>query len=238
MKCLLFLLALLLSLTGFTQKTINDPNAELRSVGAFTGIAVSDGIDLYLSQGENAVAVSASKEGQNHRIMTEVKNGVLHIHHQSSGVTVNWGNNRLRAYVSASQLKSIEAGGGSDVVMEGMVKATDFVLVVSGGSDFKGAVEATTLTVKQSGGSDVTISGKTTALVVSASGGSDFNGYELSADICVVEVHGGSDASVSVSKELTAKASGASDVSYRGAPSVKTVETSGASSVKGKSPTP
>ncbi len=231
----LFFAALLLAVCSIAsaQKVINDPNVELRTVGSFTGVSVSGGIDLYLSQGDEAVAVSASKSGQNYRIVTEVKNGVLHIEHKS-GVTVTWGESRLRAYVSARQLQSIEASGGSDVVMEGSFRATDFVVVVSGGSDLKGAVDATNLTVKQSGGSDIKLSGTATLLVVEAHGGSDFNGYELTTETCVVEASGGSDIQVSATKQLTAKASGASDVSYRGNPAVD-VTASGASSVKRKS---
>ncbi len=47
------------ALSVTAQKTINDPNAEVRSVKGFHAIKVSGGIDLYLSQGEEALAVSA-----------------------------------------------------------------------------------------------------------------------------------------------------------------------------------
>ena len=50
----------LLAFVANAQKTINDPNAEVRVVqGSFRAIQVDGGIDLYLSQGDEAVAVSA-----------------------------------------------------------------------------------------------------------------------------------------------------------------------------------
>ena len=55
------------------QKTINDPNAQKRQVPSFTGIDIGGGIDLYLSQGEEAVAVSASEAKYRDKIRTEVK---------------------------------------------------------------------------------------------------------------------------------------------------------------------
>ena len=61
------------------QKTVNDPNAEKRNVSGYHAIEVGGGIDLYLSQGEEAVAVSASETKYRDRIKTEVKNGVLKI---------------------------------------------------------------------------------------------------------------------------------------------------------------
>ena len=56
----------MISLSAFAQETkvINDANAVTRAVsGSFTGISVSSGIDLYLTQGnEESIAVSASEQ--------------------------------------------------------------------------------------------------------------------------------------------------------------------------------
>jgi hypothetical protein len=66
---------------GQDSKVINDPNAQKRSVGDFHAIRIGGGIELYLTQGsEEAVAVSANDPEVRDRIVTEVKDGVLHIH--------------------------------------------------------------------------------------------------------------------------------------------------------------
>jgi hypothetical protein len=217
------------------QKVINDPNAEPRKIGSFTGIDVSGGIDVVISAGDEAVAVSASKTEYRDRIKTEVENGILKIWYDSKwGISIN-GNKNLKAYISYRTLKSLEASGGSDINADGTIRASDLALRVSGGSDFRGAVEATRLTVKQSGGSDVRISGKATTLNVDASGGSDFKGYDLVADVCDLEASGACDIEITANRELSARASGASDIHYKGNPTVKEAKASGASSVKSRS---
>lgn len=236
MKKLFFLFCLLsFAAVIHAQKVINDPNAEPRKVGSFTGLDVSGGIDLYLSSGDEAVAVSASKAEYRDRIKTEVENGVLKIWFDSKwGISIN-GSKNLKAYVSYKTLKSLEASGGSDVAVDGSINTGDLTLRISGGSDFKGAVNVSKLTVRQSGGSDVRISGKAANAVVDASGGSDFKGYDLVTDVCDLEASGACDIEITANRELSARASGASDIHYKGNPSVKEAKASGASSVKSRS---
>ncbi len=236
MKKLFSLLCLLYAVNfANAQKTINDPNAEARKVSSFSGIDVSGGIDLYVSAGDEAVAVSASKPEYRDRIKTEVENGILKIWYDSKlGISIN-GNKNLKAYVSYKTLKSLEASGGSDVNVDGSIVTNDFSLHVSGGSDFNGAVSVSKLNVRQSGGSDVKISGKATNLDVEASGGSDFKGYDLIADVCALQASGASDIEITANREISARASGASDIHYKGTPTVKEARASGASSVKSRS---
>jgi hypothetical protein len=216
------------------QKTVNDPNAEKRNVKGYHAIEVSGGIDLYLSQGEEAVAVSASETKYRDRIKTEVKNGVLKIWYDNkNNLNLDWGSNRkMKAYVSFKNLDNLEGSGGSDINVEGAIKVNTLSLDVSGGSDFEGKVEANDLKVDASGGSDVKISGMVKKLDIDASGGSDFKGYELTADVCNLQASGGSDVYITVNKELSADTSGGSDVFYKGNGTVREMKSSGSSSIK------
>jgi hypothetical protein len=231
MKKLLFsLLVTGLVTTASAQKTINDANAEKRNVSAFHAIEVSGGIDLYLSQGEEAVAVSASKNEYRAKIKTEVKDGVLKIWYEwNSNLRFDWSNHKLKAYVSFKDIDRLEGSGGSDISIDGSIKVAKLVMEVSGGSDFDGKVETEELKIHASGGSDVDISGKAARLTIDASGGSDFKGYDLASDICNVEASGGSDIHVTVNKELSANASGGSDVYYKGTGMIRDLKTSGSS---------
>ena len=231
MKKLLFsLLVTGLVTTASAQKTINDSNAEKRNVSAFHAIEVSGGIDLYLSQGEEAVAVSASKNEYRAKIKTEVKDGVLKIWYEwNSNLRFDWSNHKLKAYVSFKNIDRLEGSGGSDISIDGSIKVAKLVMEVSGGSDFDGKVETDELKIHASGGSDVDISGKAARLTIDASGGSDFKGYDLASDICNVEASGGSDIHVTVNKELSANASGGSDVYYKGTGMIRDLKTSGSS---------
>ena len=218
-------------ITASAQKTtINDANAQKRNVTGFHAIEVSGGIDLYLSQGEEAVAVSASKDEYRDKIITEVKNGVLKIWFDwKNNIRIDWSNRKLKAYVSVKNLDGLEASGGSDVNVDGMIKTTKLDMEISGGSDFKGKVESDDLQVHASGGSDVTISGKAAKLTIAASGGSDFSGFDFAADFCDVEASGGSDVHITVNKELSANASGGSDIFYKGSALIRDIKTGGGS---------
>ena len=231
MKKLLFsLLVMGLITAASAQKTINDANAEKRNVSGFHAIEVSGGIDLYLSQGEEAVAVSASKNEYRAKIKTEVKDGVLKIWYEwNSNLRFDWSNHKLKAYVSFKDIDRLEGSGGSDISVDGSIKVAKLAMEVSGGSDFDGKVETDELKIHASGGSDVDISGKAARLTIDASGGSDFKGYDLASDICNVEASGGSDIQVTVNKELSANASGGSDVYYKGTGLIRDLKTSGSS---------
>ena len=231
MKKLLFsLLVTGLITTASAQKTINDPNAEKRNVSGFHAIEVGGGIDLYLSQGEEAVAVSASKNEYRAKIKTEVKDGVLKIWYEwNSNLRFDWSNHKLKAYVSFKDIDRLEGSGGSDISIDGSIKVAKLAMEVSGGSDFDGKIETDELKIHSSGGSDVNISGKASRLTIDASGGSDFKGYDLVSDICNVEASGGSDIHVTVNKELSANASGGSDVYYKGTGLIRDLKTSGSS---------
>ena len=216
-KICIALLAVFFAIAAHSQKTINDSNAQKRQVPSFTGIDIGGGIDLYLSQGEEAIAVSASEAKYRDKIQTEVKNGILHIwYDQNSSFHSDWGNRKLKAYVSFKNLDQLEGSGGSDIKVEGTISVSKLSLRVSGGSDFDGKVNINELKVDASGGSDVNIAGTAKDLTVEASGGSDFKGFELVTDNSTVEASGGSDIYITVNKELNATSSGGSDIHYKG----------------------
>jgi hypothetical protein len=233
MKKISILLLLAVSFSAaMAQKTISDPNAEKRTVSGYHGISVGGGIDLYLSQGSESVAVSASETKFRNLIKTEVKEGILTIWYDYKNSENNGrGDKHLKAYVSFKTLDKLTGSGGSDIDVDGTIKTGTLKLDISGGSDFEGKIEANDLSVEASGGSDVDISGGVKTLTIHASGGSDFKGYGLTTDICNLEASGGSDIEITVNKELNAVASGSSDVSYKGSAVVKGVKTSGSSSI-------
>jgi len=238
MNKLLFSTALLFaSIFSFAQgsKVINDKNAQKRNVSGFHAIKISGGIDLYLSQGDEAVVISASDLDIRDRIKTVVENGVLKIYIENrDGFHWSWGNQHMRAYVSIKTIDGLNASGGSDVFTETAIKSDKLNVNLSGGSDLKGEISATDLNFDQSGGSDVNISGKVVNLNIDASGGSDFHGYDLNSDFCNVDASGGSDTHVTVNKELNVSASGGSDVYYKGNGVMRKMSSSGSSSISKK----
>lgn len=238
MKNLFLFFTFLYSVASTAQnKTyINDKNVVARNVKGFHAIKVSDGIDLYLSYGNEAAAVSAHEEKYRDRIKTDVRDGVLHISYVHEPNQILSTNRRgLRAYVSYKTLDLINASAGSDIVVDGTIKSNSLTLEISSGSDFKGHIDVNNLTVDQSSGSDVEIGGKASKVDIEASSGSDFNGYNLVTDKCTARCSSGSDISITVNKELNAIANSGSDINYKGSATVISISRSGGGSVTKRS---
>jgi hypothetical protein len=227
---------MLLAITAFAQKQmVVDANAQMRTVsGSFTHIKVRGGIDLYLSQADQqSIAVSASDDKYRDQIKTVVNGNTLEIYMDGEN---NWsrGNRKLKAYVSFRDLESLEASGASDVIIAGELKVKNLIVRVSGASDLKGEIHADKLDMRMSGASDVTVSGSANDVIIESSGASDFKGYDFTAATCDARASGASDVHITVTKEISARASGASSVSYKGSASLKESSSSGASDIQHK----
>jgi Putative auto-transporter adhesin, head GIN domain len=209
-----------------------DPNASVRNVtGQFDAIKVSGGIDLYLSQSDNvAVAISASDESYKDGIKTAIENGTLRIFYEGEKGWMKK-DRKLRAYVSFTELKKIDATGACDVFVVGSVTTATLILHMSGACDFSGMVKVNTLDINLSGASDAKISGTANTVNIKSSGASDVKAFELVTDVCNANVSGASDVHITINSELTASASGASDITYKGNGVIKEKHSSGASSI-------
>jgi Protein of unknown function (DUF2807). len=230
-----FLFAMALFSTGFAQKTINDANAEVRLAKDFHAIEVSSAFDVYLTQSnEESVAVSASEVKYRDKIKVEVRGGVLVIRYDNQGKW-NTGNKKLKAYISFKDINKLEVSGACDVYIVDNWKADNLKIDLSGASNLKGKIDGQKLMVDLSGASDMTLSGTMGQLNIEASGASGFKGYDMVVDYCDAKASGASDIKITVNKELSAEASGASDVNYKGSGLIRDVKTSGSSSISKRS---
>lgn len=238
-KIQVMLMAMLMSAVLFAQKTINDPNAEARTVGSFHGIRISNAFEVYISQGsEDAVAISASKPEHKAKIITKVENGVLIVRFDDDKKFwrgLNSDKQKLKAYISIKKIDRLDVSGACDVFFEEGLSAEELVVNLSGASDMKGKINAKKLVVDLNGASDATISGNAADLKVEASGASDFKGFDLVANYCDAKASGASSVNITVNKELNANASGASSVRFKGEGLIRDIKTSGASNVSRKS---
>jgi len=235
----IFLSLLLLTFTTAIHaqdKVINDPNAEVRKVGSFTGIKVSTGIELMLTQGsEDAVAVSSSRSEYTSRIITEVDNGVLKIYFNSKDGWENQPKNtKLRAYVSIRNLTKLHGSSGASVKVDGSLNITSLDMDFGSGSLFNGEIKGSNLNIKQGSGSIVTMTGNAESVSVKSSSGSIYKGYGLTTQTCDADASSGGIIEISVSKELEAEASSGGLVHYKGAGVIKNLSTSSGGTVNKK----
>ena len=234
-KFLLVIIAAACVAGAQAQKTFNDANAEVRNVSGFHAIKVSHAIDLYLTQsGTETVAVSASEDKYRDRIKTVVENGVLRIWYDNDNWKWNTGNKKLKAYVSIKEIDKLTASGACDVMIDGVLRSNSLDVDLSGASDLRGTLEIGTLNIDQSGASDASVSGRASSLKIDLAGASTFKGFDLSVQNCQAHASGASDIRITVTKELSARASGASSIHYKGEVVIKELHSSGASSVSKK----
>jgi hypothetical protein len=227
------LLVMALYSTGFSQKTISDPNVQVREAKNFHAIELSNAFDVYLTQGsEESVAVSAAETKYRDNIIVEVKGGVLIVRYDNRDKwKLHTGNRKLKAYISFKNLDKVNISGACDVYIVDNWKAENLKLDLSGASNMKGNLDAQKLMVDLSGASDLSLTGTVGQLNVEASGASNFKGFDLAVDFCNAKASGASDIRIKVNKELSAEASGASDVKYRGAGLIRDIKTSGSSRI-------
>ncbi|MEP7110060.1 MAG: head GIN domain-containing protein [Ferruginibacter sp.] len=237
MKRLLVLLFVVIGLQSFGQNeaVINDPNAQKRTLnGSFSTISVSDGVDLYLTQGnEESIAISASDPKYLERYKTEVDDGVLRIYYDNKGI--NWtGNDRrkLKAYVSFKMLEKLNGSGGARVMMKSVLTAEKMECTFTSGSKFTGEVNISDLDVSQNSGALIEINGRTANLKVDVSSGALFKGFELATDYCDAKATSGGSVRINVNKELSVKANSGGGIHYKGNGVVKDMNVNSGGIVK------
>jgi len=223
----ILLLGFLLQAQTCVEKDLGPVKKEIRDIGAFTAIEVSDGIDVYLSQGEAKPLIVEAQEQLIEDLITEVEDGVLKIYLDRNFTFVK----TARVSVTAPKIRKLKTSGGSDLTAEAIIAGKELVIEASSGSDIKIEVEVEHIGIKASGGSDVDIFGTANKLVARTSGGSDLNGFGLIVHKAKLESSGGSDIKIHVLDELWAIASGGSDIIYKGNPTDLKIESSSSSDV-------
>ena len=258
MKKILFALLFLVGFVVNAQENksiVYDENAQQRKVPSFTAISVSSAIDLYLTQSnKNEVAVSATNDEIRDHIITEVVGGTLIIRLGDKGSWFSWrkwGNYKTKAYVSIKDINALTASGASTVHLvntiespkmriklsgasdfKGNIKAGVLMYQLTGASDYKGEVTANSIDIDGSGASSIELIGKVDDLAIEVSGASTAKLYNLTAKGALLRASGASNIGVTVTEILRANSSGASDINYKGNPTVKESNTSGASSIR------
>lgn len=206
-----------------------------RAVSGFSGLSVSSGIDVYLTQGGSEKLTIEAKGIDEEDVKSEVRNGVLKLSIDRRGVNWNWGRNTyVKAYLTFRQLNNLQASGGADVFGQGTLSFNDLNVEASGGSDVTLALKADKLNASASGGADLKLAGSARTFNAHGSGGSDLDARKLTVDVCSANSSGGSDVYVNATRELSMRASGGSDIYYYGPAKVLAKSESGGSDITHK----
>lgn len=219
-------------------KSANVQIGSVRNVPAFNGIETSSGVDVEFTQSPTqSVVVKVEPEKQQY-VITEVENGVLKIFVRNNGVK-NLNFNSLKVIVSGPKLSKLITKSGSIFKAVNQINETTFAASCSSGSqvsgDFKIStntaldvssgvsvkmnLETKSLALEASSGSSIKLSGKADSGVYSASSGSSISAGDFVTKSAVVDASSGSSVKINTTESLTASATSAASVQYRGNPS-------------------
>lgn len=230
---LLIVLALCTSLNA--QKTVNDPNAQVRSVSGYHGVSVSGSIELFLTQGnEESVVVSADDTNIRDKVITEVDNGILRIYlERKNKMRIDWPNkNKIRAYVSVKDIDYLSSSGSGKLHIEGNIKADKLKVDISGSGNVEGAVTTKEFSLGISGSADSDLSGTAEKSEFHISGSGNIRSYDFSTEYCNASISGSGNVKVTVTKELSAHISGSGSVFIKGDGLIRDYSASGSGKFK------
>lgn len=198
-----------------------------RTAGSFSGIKVSTGIDVYLTQGDKMSIVVEADENLHEYIQTEVRNGTLDVYTDANIRTAE----RKRVYVTMKEIVYISTSSAGDIIGETPVKTDDLRLNSSSAGDIKLEVYAKNIDLNGSSSGNITLSGESDILDADLSSAGDLNASDLKVREARISVSSAGDADIYVTEKLTAQASSAGDVNYRGDPEFVDAHSSSAGGV-------
>jgi citrate lyase gamma subunit len=185
-----------------------------RKTDSFTGLKVSSGIDVYLKQGDNETVTVEADENLHEYILTEVRGGVLNVYSEYNIRDAE----KKRVYVTMKDVNSVKTTSAGDVIGETPINSDRLELSASSAGDIKLETHSKTINIDISSSGDISLSGETDMLRADLSSAGDLKAYDLKAREADVSVSSAGDADVNVSERITARASSAGDVNYKGDP--------------------
>ncbi len=182
----------------------------------FTGIKVSQGIDVYLTSNNSTKLTVEADENIIDLLRTEVDDGTLKIYFDKNV----WRATSRKVYLSVPTINSVITTSGATVKFENTLKTDKLVLRATSGADIYAYVDVTDLQSKTTSGADIKIKGLAKNFEASATSGSDIKATDLKADYVTARVTSGADIKVYAIKEINAKATSGGDIKYSGNPKV------------------
>ena len=193
------------------EREVNEP---------FSSIRASEGLDVYLTQGNDTQITVEADENLQELILVEVDNDVLKLHTKK-----NIGRSKAKkVMVHFKEVSSISGSSGSRVKSTNTIIAKHLDVRGSSGSSLNLEVATDVLDCGSSSGSSVKLTGETQRLIADASSGSRIKAQDLMAQKSSVNASSGANVSVNTQESLIAKASSGGNITYYGNP--ETVEKS------------
>lgn len=190
---------------------------ETRDADGFSGIHVSTGIDVYLSEGTDFSVVVEADENLLDVILTEVKGDMLEV--RTDHVNIRRARSK-RVHVTLPELKEVKISSAGDLEGQTLFHCRNLRLEVSSAGDLLLEVEAREIDLNISSSGDIRLAGSADFLDASLSSAGDLDAGDLVARKVEVDVSSAGDARVHATDEISMNASSAGNIYYSGDPRV------------------
>ncbi|MFO7656949.1 MAG: head GIN domain-containing protein [Bacteroidales bacterium] len=204
---------------------------ETRYADDFVSLRVSNGLDVYLTQGTEIFIKLEVDENLLEHIKTDISGKELKIY---SDVSIRMAKSK-KIYLGYRNLNEIHISSAGDVKGENTLHTDELKIRLSSAGDLKLDVIAEEVDIDISSSGNALLSGRTGYLHASLSSAGDLNAFNLEAEKADVNVSSAGDAKVFVTGEARFKSSSAGDIVYKGNPEILEMNSSSAGDIrKGK----
>jgi hypothetical protein len=211
-----------LSYLSFAQQS------EVRSVGSFTGVKVSEAIDVYLKKGSKESVKVEVMGAQLSDVRTDVSGSYLTIDMRDG----NYRNRNVKVYVTYVSLNKLSVSSASNLFSEGAISGSSLVINASSAASIELELDMNSVKVDVSSAGDVVLEGRAGALEIEVSSAGEVDAYGLESEQVEVSASSAGTAKINVTKQLNANASSGGSVRYRGNPTRTNSNASSGGSIK------
>ena len=203
--------------------------SETRGIGSFSGVKVTEGIDVYLKKGgKESVRVEVTGTDLAN-IITEVSGSYLRVHMRDGRYR---GKINAKVYVTYVSVDKLSAGSAGSIFSEGTIEADDMEVSASSAGSIEITVSANSVNASASSAGEIELQGKTKFLEIDASTAGQIDAYDLEAQRVSAEASSAGSLKISVVDDLKAHASSGGSIRYHGNPNRSNTNSSSGGSVK------
>ena len=246
--------SILITVLGFIVAAATFAQEETRNLSSFSEVSAHEGINVYLSEGndEKARVVINGGNVELDDVLTDVSGDRLKIHLEDRR---GWNNRNVDVdvYVTYKSLSALKASSAASIDARDVIEANgDFDVDVSSAGDIRAKitgideleveassagdveleVEADEIDASVSSSGGIEISGIARMQDVEASSSGDYEGYDLKSTEAEASASSGGSIEVNVSEKIRARASSGGSVRYEGNPTYVNADSSSGGRVK------
>lgn len=226
MKNLLLITSILVITTWVTAQ---GQESETRNIGSFSGVKVTEGIDVYLKRGDKESVRVEVTGTRLDNVITEVSGSYLRVHMRDGNYK---GNVNAKVYVTYVKVDKLSASSAGSIFSEGTIEANDMEVNASSAGSIEITLNAGTVNASASSAGEIELQGKTKSLDIEASSAGQIDAYDLEAQKVDAEASSAGSLKIHVINELNARASSGGNIRYHGNPDKFITDSSSGGSVK------